>query len=127
MVKPMPSLPPLLLWIAVLMPITSPSRFTSGPPLLPGLMAASVCRKSSRAASEAASLGADDAGRNRARQSKGLAEGHNPVADFQLVAIAEPGRRQVARALQTQHGQVALRIGLNVDRLELPSVLQARP
>jgi len=33
--------------MAELMPITSPSRLSSGPPLLPGLMAASVCRKSS--------------------------------------------------------------------------------
>ena len=31
--------------MAVLTPITSPARFTSGPPELPWLMAASVCRK----------------------------------------------------------------------------------
>ena len=30
--------------MAVLIPMISPSRFTSGPPLLPGLIAASVCR-----------------------------------------------------------------------------------
>ena len=46
MAKPIPSLPPELLAMAVLMPMTSPWRLTSGPPLLPGLMAASVCRKS---------------------------------------------------------------------------------
>ena len=46
MAKPMPSLPPELLAMAVLMPMISPWRFTSGPPLLPGLIAASVCRKS---------------------------------------------------------------------------------
>ena len=40
--KPMPSLPPEELAMAVLRPTTSPRRFTSGPPLLPGLMAASV-------------------------------------------------------------------------------------
>ena len=33
--------------IAVLMPITSPARLSSGPPELPGLMAASVWMKSS--------------------------------------------------------------------------------
>ena len=33
--------------IAVLMPITSPARFRSGPPELPGLIAASVWMKSS--------------------------------------------------------------------------------
>jgi CheY-like chemotaxis protein len=32
------------------MPITSPFRLSSGPPLLPGLIAASVCKKSSRRA-----------------------------------------------------------------------------
>jgi len=32
--------------IAVFIPMTSPLRFKSGPPLLPGLIAASVCRKS---------------------------------------------------------------------------------
>jgi hypothetical protein len=42
--KPMPE-PPAT--IAVLIPITSPCMFTSGPPELPGLMAASVCKKSS--------------------------------------------------------------------------------
>ena len=46
--KPTPSYPPELVEMAVLMPITSPSRLTSGPPLLPGLMAASVWMKSSR-------------------------------------------------------------------------------
>ena len=40
--KPRPSYPPLRVEMAVLMPITSPSRFNRGPPLLPGLMAASV-------------------------------------------------------------------------------------
>ena len=44
MANPMPE-PPRT--IAVLMPITSPRMFTSGPPELPGLMAASVCKKSS--------------------------------------------------------------------------------
>jgi len=44
--KPMPSLPPELLAMAVLRPTTSPRRLTSGPPLLPGLMAASVWMKS---------------------------------------------------------------------------------
>ena len=42
MAKPMPRLPPLVLKMNVLIPITWPSALTSGPPLLPGLMAASV-------------------------------------------------------------------------------------
>jgi len=45
--KPIPTEPPLPDTMAVLMPTTSPLRFTSGPPLLPGLMAASVWMKSS--------------------------------------------------------------------------------
>ena len=40
--KPMPSLPPPRLEIAELMPMISPSRFASGPPEFPGLIAASV-------------------------------------------------------------------------------------
>ena len=40
--KPMPSLPPDFELIEELMPTISPSRFASGPPELPGLIAASV-------------------------------------------------------------------------------------
>ena len=40
--KPMPSFPPPRLEMAELMPMTAPSRLASGPPELPGLMAASV-------------------------------------------------------------------------------------
>ena len=42
MLKPTPSLPPPLEAIELLMPMTSPFKFTSGPPELPGLIAASV-------------------------------------------------------------------------------------
>ena len=43
--KPMPMFPSVcvLVMIAVFMPITSPRTFRSGPPELPGLIAASVC------------------------------------------------------------------------------------
>ncbi len=47
MAKPTPMKPPVRVAIAVFMPITSPSRFTNGPPEFPGLMAASVWMKSS--------------------------------------------------------------------------------
>ena len=40
----MPKLLARLLTIAVLMPTTSPRMFSSGPPELPGLIAASVCK-----------------------------------------------------------------------------------
>jgi hypothetical protein len=42
MAKPSPSLPPDCDRMKVLMPITLPSASTSGPPLLPGLIGASV-------------------------------------------------------------------------------------
>ena len=45
--KPMPTLPPEGEKIAVLMPMTSPAALNTGPPELPLLMAASICRKSS--------------------------------------------------------------------------------
>src|SRR5262245_576263 len=48
MAKPMPTLPPDRERIALLMPTTSPDMLTRGPPELPGLMAASVWRKSSK-------------------------------------------------------------------------------
>ena len=44
MARPTPWEPPEELLIAVLMPITCPAMFTNGPPLFPGLMAASVCK-----------------------------------------------------------------------------------
>ena len=43
--KPTPALTPFRLMMAVLMPITSPAKLTSGPPELPRLMAASVWMK----------------------------------------------------------------------------------
>ena len=48
MAKPMPTLPPLGEEIAVLMPITWPSRLKVGPPELPWLIGASIWRKSSK-------------------------------------------------------------------------------
>jgi hypothetical protein len=50
--KPIPMFPSLraLVMIAVFIPMTSPRTFSSGPPELPGLIAASVwaCRSSGR-------------------------------------------------------------------------------
>ena len=74
---------------------------------------------------DAASLGADDAGRDGAFQSEGLAEGQHPIADFDLVAVAQPGGGQRAGAVDADDGQVGLGIGLDVDGLEFPPVVQA--
>jgi hypothetical protein len=46
MAKPMPSDPPEAVAILALTPTTCPAKFKRGPPLFPGLMAASVCKKS---------------------------------------------------------------------------------
>src|SRR6266536_31458 len=46
--KPSPCEPPVVDAITVLMPITSPRRLISGPPLFPGLIAALVCSKSAK-------------------------------------------------------------------------------
>jgi hypothetical protein len=47
MAKPMPTEPPELEKMAVLMPTSRPERSTNAPPELPGLMAASVWMKNS--------------------------------------------------------------------------------
>ena len=47
MAKPMPTLPPEGENMAVLIPTTSPSRLKAGPPELPLLIEASICKKSS--------------------------------------------------------------------------------
>ncbi len=46
MANPMPMFPPVGVRMLLLMPMTSPFMLTSGPPLLPRLMAASVWMKS---------------------------------------------------------------------------------
>src|SRR3977135_3822331 len=92
--KPMPTLPPVRERIALLMPTTSPDMFTSGPPELPGLMAASVCRKSSKGTwPRGAAFGVDDPGGPRLRQPERRADGQHPVAHPHRVGVAEIGGR----------------------------------
>ena len=69
--------------IIVLMPMTSPRMFSSGPPELPRLIAASVWMKSSVRPLDdrrRAADGADDAHRHGVRQAERVADGHDPVA-----------------------------------------------
>ena len=78
--------------IAVLMPITSPRRFSSGPPELPGLIAASVCSISFDAAvgdAEGALRRADDADGDGVRVAERVADRHHPVAGRHLRRVAE--------------------------------------
>ena len=111
MLKPTPSLPPPLEAIELLIPMTSPFMFTSGPPELPGLIAASVWRKSWFSTSWSSSTC-----RPRALmipwltewvRPNGLPECQDPVADRDLVTVAEPGGGQVV-ATQVEHGDVGL-------------------
>ena len=65
-----------------------------------------------RGDAQAASLRADDARRDGAFQSERIAEGQHPVAHLDVVAVAEFCGRKRAGALDAEHGQIGLRIGL---------------
>ena len=114
MLKPTPSLPPPLEAIELLMPMTSPFMLTSGPPELPGLIAASVWRKSWFSTScelvHVPAPGADDPLADRVGQAERAAQGQDPGADRRVVAVAEPGGGQVVAA-ELQHGDVGLGVG----------------
>ena len=84
--------------MAVFMPITDPSMATSGPPELPGLIAASVwmnfwnwfcAMPLGVGLVDGAVFGGDDAGRNGLRKAEGAADGEHPVADLRAVGVAE--------------------------------------
>ena len=73
--------------MAVLMPITSPRMLSSGPPELPGLIAASVCSTCAErplATVERPLEAADDADADRVREAERVADGHHPVAGLHL-------------------------------------------
>ena len=83
--------------MAVLMPTTSPWALTSGPPELPGLMAASVWMRWSSSMSPAliaAVLGGDDPAGDAgvAAEVEGVADGHDVVAHQQVVGRARARR-----------------------------------
>src|SRR4030095_11716145 len=128
--KPIPTLPPVRERIALLMPTPPPSWFTSGPPALPGLIAASVCRKSSKgpwpierplalmmpAVTVFCRPNGEPTGGTHApplttqgRPERG-ADGEHPAAHLDPVGVAEHGRRVGAAALQLQHREVGLAV-----------------
>ena len=95
MAKPNPSLPPDCVRMKVLIPTSWPSAFTSGPPLLPGLMGASVCTYAMtssglicRATELTTPMLTEFSNAQRA------AEGHDQLALAKLVGIAELQKRQ---------------------------------
>ena len=90
--------------MAVFMPTTWPAALTSGPPELPGLMAASVWMRPSRAtpsAVEVAVLGRHDAAGDGglAAEVEGVADGDHLVADLEVVGRAELGGHEVVDVL----------------------------
>src|SRR5581483_7831312 len=104
-----PSEPRLPVMIAVLIPITWPARSTSGPPELPGLIAASVCKKALELAANAtAVLRADDAGRNGGLKSKGTANRENPITDLHAIGIAELGGGEISAGVNFNDGEVGI-------------------
>ncbi len=118
--KPTPMLPPWseLTWdpseaIAEFTPTTWPCRLTSGPPELPGLIAASVCTALMKELSPRTLTrgdrpvdGADDAGGHRRGQPQRRADGHHRLADAHLVRGADRGRLEVLGLRHVEHRDV---------------------
>jgi hypothetical protein len=101
MAKPMPEL-----WsapfeaIMVLMPITSPREFSSGPPELPGLMAASVWIASSIGAPSEPRMSRMELMMPRVMvplRPKGIADGIDLLPHRQLARVGQRHRLQVGR------------------------------
>src|ERR671927_288446 len=94
--------------MALLIPMTSPRTFTSGPPELPGLIAASVWMKSWM-------LRAELLGRSSTRPfalliPERVTDGEHPLADARRLAVAEARRDEVLR-VDLEHGDVGARVG----------------
>ena len=103
--------------MAVFMPMTSPAISTSGPPELPGLMAASVwmkrwnwlARRPGRLV-DGAVLGGDDAGGDGLGEAEGAADGEHPVADLGAVGVAELDGGQGLLGVDLDDGDVGVLI-----------------
>ena len=108
--KPTPSFPRPPVMIAVLMPITCPAMFTSGPPEFPGIDGRIGLNKSLELLAHiAAILGADDSGGHAALQeSKRIADRKSPVAYLNAVGIAELGSGQIVSNVNFDDGQIGL-------------------
>ena len=114
MAKPMPELwsAPLEA-IMVLMPMTSPREFSSGPPELPGLMAASVWMASSMGAPSPLRIERMELMmplRHGAAQAEGIADGVDLLAHRKFGGIGQRHRLQVGR-VDLQQRQVVDLVG----------------
>ena len=125
--------------ICELIPMTRPVASSSGPPELPGLIAASVCRTLSIAKPfgrlDLALQRRDDAGGERAFQAERVADRDRRVADLDGLGVAERaaggGRaRRCRRAARRGRSSGSLPTISRVDRLlvgELDGDLASRP
>ena len=118
--KPTPMLPawsspvmPPVVAMAELTPTTWPSRLTSGPPELPGLIAASVWTalmyddSLGRVAGGDRSLQrADDAGGHRGREAERRTDRDDGVADAQRLGLAQGGGLHVLGLVAVEHREV---------------------
>ena len=115
--KPMPTLPPPLPPVAIceLMPITRPAASSSGPPELPGLIAASVWMTSSIVKpfgrGDLALERGDDAGGERAVEAERVADRDHRVADLQRRASrrARSGCSSTSLGVDLQQREVGRR------------------
>ena len=69
-----------------------------------------------------AGLAADNARTDRQIEVEGMPDGQYPIADLQLVAVAQGGGGQAAVGLDPQHGKVGLLVGLDVGGTKLLAV-----
>ena len=127
--KPMPSLPPELLAMAVLMPMISPRRLHKRAAAVAGIDGRVGLQKVLEADRVVAQLkivppaGADDAERDRVAQAEGAADGQHEVADLHPIAVADRGGDQIGR-LDGQHADVGLFVLQHPLRMKPPAVGQ---
>ncbi len=126
MAKPMPTEPPEREKIAVLMPTSLPSRSTSAPPELPGLIAASVWMKEREvAADRGAGQRRDDAAGHRLADAERIADRQHEVADLEPVAVADFEHGQhLAMGIDLEHREIGVLVREHDLGLEFAAVGQ---
>ena len=122
--KPMPL---LFGAIAVLMPMTFPAASSSGPPELPGLIAASVWIRLVSCLAvvgrDRAALGRHDPARDRVRvRAQRAADGDDQLADLERIGLADRRGRQ-ARGVDLDDREV----GQRVDAVDAALAGRGRP
>ena len=122
--KPMPTLPPVGLWIAVLTPITLPSRSKVGPPELPWLIGASICMKSSKRPAPITRCSAETMPAVTELPSpNGLPIAITGSPTRTAVGVRELDVGQGLAGVDLEHGEVGVRIGADHLRRQLAAVI----